>query len=365
MSTITYKCPCCGAALSYGGLANKLQCASCGNAFELSDIQGLQDTGNHDHIDFEMPEEYFSADELESVSNYVCQNCGAQLMTEATTTATVCPYCGNSAILPEQIEGGVKPQLVVPFRISKEEAIRQFEEYFNGKKLLPNIFKTTRNRIADMRKLYVPYWLFDCSVYADMAFNAEKRHVSRQGDWEVTRTEHYLVRRAGTLSFERVPVDGSQKLDNKITETLEPYDIDAAVPFAPAVLSGAMADRADVDAAACEHRAAERMAESTEDAMRGTVNGYSSVSVRARSIQSQHSQVTPALMPVWLITTQKEENGQKKIYTFAINGQTGELTCDVPYDKGKATKWFLGIFAACFAAGYGILRLLMGSGVLG
>lgn len=46
-----------------------------------------------------------------------------------------------------------------------------------------------------MRKLYVPYWLFDCDASADIWFNAEKTRTTREGDWEVQRTEHYLVRR--------------------------------------------------------------------------------------------------------------------------------------------------------------------------
>ena len=51
------------------------------------------------------------------------------------------------------------------------------------------------------------------------------------------------------------------------------------------------------------------------------------------------------LLPVWLITTQKEG----RTYTFAINGQTGNLTCDVPADKGKSLAWGGGVFAGVLA----------------
>ena len=51
--------------------------------------------------------------------------------------------------------------------VSKEEAQKKFEEYFKGKKLLPNIFKQD-NQIAEMRKLYVPYWLCDCDAQGDI-----------------------------------------------------------------------------------------------------------------------------------------------------------------------------------------------------
>ena len=268
-------------------------------------------------------------------------------------------------MLQGRIEGGVKPEKVVPFKVSKEQAEKIFTEYFHGRRLLPNVFLDTRNRIKEMRKLYVPYWLFGCTASGDMTFEGQKRHVSRQGEYEVIRTEYYSVRRSGRLRFEDIPVDGSAKIDDRITESLEPYDMREAVPFQPAVLSGALADNADVDAAECEGRAAERVAESTAQAIASTVRGYDSVSVRSRNIVSSDGRVTPALMPVWMINTEKVEDGKKTVYTFAINGQTGQLTCDVPYDKKKATAWFLGVFAGCFAILFGLAELIYRLGVMG
>ena len=55
------------------------------------------------------------------------------------------------------------------------------------------------------------------------------------------------------MRFENIPVDGSVRLDNKITESLEPYDLQAAIPFQSAILAGAMADHADVDCDQCEN----------------------------------------------------------------------------------------------------------------
>lgn len=51
---------------------------------------------------------------------------------------------------------GVKPELVIPFTVTKEQAQQAFDGYFKGKRLLPNIFLHTRNRIAEMRKLLRP-----------------------------------------------------------------------------------------------------------------------------------------------------------------------------------------------------------------
>ena len=345
MSTMIYQCPCCGAPLAYGAKSGKLECAACGNEYELDALEAMNEQQTEEGIAFELPKETFDAQEAQQMRSYVCEACGAELMTEETTTATECPYCGSPTVLPERIEGGVKPELVVPFTITREEAQQEFEDYFKGKKLLPNVFLNTRNRIAEMRKLYVPYWLFDCEASGSVVYDAEEERTYRQGDWEITETDHYVVRRAGGMAFEGIPVDGSEKLDNKITESLEPYDMSAAVPFAPAVLAGALADHADVDAQSCESRAIERVETSMEEALRATVKGYTRVDAKTKHFAAEGGKVTPVLMPVWLITTEKEG----KTYTFAINGQTGQLTCDVPADTKKSLLWGGGVFACVMA----------------
>ena len=362
MSTATYTCPCCGAPLAYSGESGKLECASCGNSYEPDAIQAMSAAESIDKLEFERCAEAFDASEAAQMQAYICKSCGAELMTEDTTTATECPYCGSPTILPERIAGGVKPEKVIPFKVTKEDAQKQFEAYFKGKRLLPNIFLKSRNRIAEMRKLYVPYWLFDCDAQADIVYDAEKRSTERRGDWEIARTKYYLVRRSGRMGFDSIPVDGSEKLDDRITESLEPYDLSAAVPFQPAVLAGAMADHADVDADACEKRAVERVETSVSQAMRDSVTGYSSVSERSRSIHSDNGTATPVLMPVWLITTEKEG----KTYTFAINGQTGKLTCDVPADTKESLLWGGGVFVGVLALAALILALAdaIGSGTI-
>ena len=361
MATIAYKCPNCASPLIYDGASAKMICAACDSQFDQEAIELLSAPDEGGTVDFIAPTQEYTAGDAAQMQAYHCKTCGAELITEETTTATECPYCGSPTILPDRIDGGVRPELVVPFVITWEQAQQTFEGYFKGKKLLPNIFKKD-NRIAEMRRLFVPYWLFDCEAEGDIVYEAEKEHTHREGEWEETTTEHYIVRRAGRMSFVNIPVDGSVKMDDRITESLEPYDLTKAVAFQPAVLSGAMADHADVDAADCEKRAVERVERSIENALRSTVTGYSSVQVRSRRISSAGGKVTPVLLPVWLITTKKED----KVYTFAINGQTGEMTCDVPTDKGKAFLWGAGVFPGVFGVAALALYLLrmLGSGTL-
>ena len=359
MSTVAYKCPNCASPLVYDG--EKMKCPACASEFEVEEIEARYASQTNADVDFDLPTQGYAAADVAQLQAYNCKTCGAELITESTTTATECPYCGSPTILPDRIDGGIRPELVVPFVITREQAQEMFYGYFKGKALLPNIFKKD-NQITEMRKLFVPYWLFDCEARGSVVYDAEKESSYTEGDEEVTEVEHYIVRRGGSMSFENIPVDGSVKMDDKIAESLEPYDLTKAVAFTPAVLSGAMADHADVDADACEARAVSRATGSFKSALADTIDGYTRLSEKSSSVHVAGSKVTPVLLPVWLITTVKDG----KTYTFAINGQTGRLTCNVPTAKDKAFLWGTVSFAGVLGLTALILHLTkaLGSGTL-
>ena len=54
---------------------------------------------------------------------YSCPSCGAELICDASTAATSCPYCGNPTVVLGQFSGALKPDYVIPFKLSKEDAV--------------------------------------------------------------------------------------------------------------------------------------------------------------------------------------------------------------------------------------------------
>ena len=72
--------------------------------------------------------------------------------------------------------------------------------------------------------MYVPFWLFDSDVTASAEFRAETDTVYETNDETVTETSVYRCDRQGTMRFQRIPVDGSQKMDDTYMESIEPYD---------------------------------------------------------------------------------------------------------------------------------------------
>ena len=216
--------------------------------------------------------------------------------------------------------------------------------HYKGKLLLPKVFKD-ENHIKEVKGLYVPVWLFDTDADAHVRYKATRTRTWSDSRFNYTEVSHYLISRSGSLGFERVPVDGSSKIDDILMESIEPYNFADAVDFQTAYLAGYLADKYDVDADASVERANERIKRSTEDAFRKTVEGYDTVIAETTNVQLQNGQAKYALYPVWILNT--TWNGQK--YTFAMNGQTGKLVGDLPMDQGAYNK-YLWLTAAIGAA---------------
>ena len=178
-------------------------------------------------------------------------------------------------------------------------------------------------------------------------------HVYDSGDEEVTETEHYDVRRGGSIAFEKVPVDASSKMPDDHMDSIEPYDYADLKPFSTAYLPGFLADKYDVSVADSHDRADSRCAASLEAALRRTAEQYDTCTPLRQDIQLKRGKVHYALLPVWMLHT--KWNG--KDFLFAMNGQTGKLVGDLPTDMGKFWAIFGTIAAPVTAIAAAIMLL--------
>lgn len=356
-----YKCPACTGPLQFDAESGKLICEYCGTIHEISEIEALYGKVNEQAAQAQQAAEEQQEDtaenwdtsglsddwgeEADGMRIYNCPSCGAQLICEETTAATSCPYCDNPTIVPGQFAGVLKPDYVIPFKLKKEQAIEALKKHYEGKKLLPNAFKT-ENHLEEIKGIYVPFWLFDGSADGEMNFEATKTRTYRAGEYRITETSHYDVVRRGTVNFEKIPVDGSKKMPDDYMDSLEPYDYKDLKVFSTAYLPGYMADKYDITVEESSKRADARAENTIVDSLRGSVTGYVGVIEKNRSIRLKRGEVKYALLPVWILNT--KWNGKK--YMFAMNGQTGKFIGDLPIDKNKRTR--------IFATVYGIIALV-------
>ena len=357
-----YKCPCCGGAIEFDSSLQKMKCPYCDTEFDMETLAsydaGLKD--EQDSMEWETSAGgEWQEGEANGLRSYICRSCGGEIVGDANTAATSCPFCGNPVVMMGQFSGALRPDFVIPFKLDKNAAKAGLQKHLTGKRLLPKIFKD-QNHIDEIKGVYVPFWLYDSDADAQLRFTATRTRCWSDDDYDYTETSYYSVRRDGVLGFDAVPVDGSSKMADDLMESIEPFAMQDAVAFNTAYLAGYVADKYDVDAKKSIERANERIRQSTEDAFTQTVTGYDSVKVDNSSIQLHGGKAKYALFPVWVLSTSwRGEN-----YIFAMNGQTGKFVGNLPVDKAAARKWTLGLTAAVGAASYAVMWLLWLAGIL-
>ena len=357
-----YQCPACNGGLHFSSATGRLECEYCGSSFSVEDVEAYyakkDEAAAAAQAKAEAKAEAQAAQAAQAAAEgwdisgmssdwgadaagmkaYNCPSCGAELICDATTAATSCPYCGNPTIVPGQFAGALKPDYVIPFKLDKNAAVAALKRHYKGKYLLPKVFSDD-NHINEVKGVYVPFWLFTSTADADASYLATKTEAHREGDFDVVTTFHYQVHRAGSMNFNMVPVDGSTKMPNDYMDSLEPYDYSELKPFSKAYLPGYLADKFDVSSDAGAKRVEERIRATVAHVVDGDVQGYASVSPGASNVKINRGAVHYAMLPVWLLNTKWEG----KDYLFAMNGQTGKLVGDLPVDNRKLRLTKLGL----------------------
>ncbi len=353
-----YRCPCCGSVLTWDGRSGEMKCGSCSNTFPLETLeqydldQNIRDTRAED-FQWSRPAEGTVDGDDGELRAYTCSSCGAQMVVSDTAAAACCPYCGNDSVIPQALQGKYRPQAVIPFLVTREEAVDAYKDLCKRKRLVPRKF-IRDSRIEKMQGIYVPFWLFDCETDSDVTYKATRTSTTREGKYMVTRTRHYSVRRGGTVSFADVPVNSSTKLDDTLMEAVEPYDVSSLEKFNTAYLSGFQAERYDQGVDKCMPRAAQRIRESVSRVFRSTVTGYSTVVPVNTQVNLTHSTSRYVMMPVWILNS----TWRGKTYTFAMNGQNGRVRGGLPVGKGRVAAASLGLFTLLALAGAAIVYFL-------
>jgi hypothetical protein len=258
--------------------------------------------------------------------------------------ATTCPFCGSPVVMPSKFSGALRPDIVIPFKLDKNAALRSLQQHYLGKKLLPKVFQD-KNHLDEVKGVYVPFWLYDAENDVQMEYHGNRTRSWSDSKYNYTETSVYRALRAGSVGFDRVPVDGSRAMDDALMESIEPFHMEEAVDFRTAYLAGYFANKYDVDAESGVDRAHERICNSVRALFAGTVTGYDAVTEKSASIRHKNGRVRYALLPVWVLGT----SWKGKSFQFAMNGQTGKFVGDLPLDKAAFRKRFVQIFSVSAA----------------
>lgn len=353
MAVISYKCPNCGGELSFDPESQKLKCEYCLSAFAKEEVEQLTNQHTYDTPGREIVEDASDAAyyNVEGAANlYTCPSCGAQVVTEPNTSATNCYYCHNPIVFTKQLSDEFKPSKVIPFQKSKEQALESFLQWCKRKKFLPDDFSSPR-QLENITGLYVPYWLVDCDTHSYLKGTGKKIRSWRQGDYRYTKTDIYAISRSARMRFSLLPHDASSKADDKVMESIAPFNYDDLQDFSYSYLSGFVSEKYDVSKEDVYPVIKSRVVDAVSRELRSSVSGYTSTSMAGTNVQINHTRFHYTLMPVWVLTYLYEG----KTYLFAMNGQTGKTFGSLPVCKKKLNNLFLIVFVISFVIALSVL----------
>lgn len=352
MDAAQYKCPNCTAELKFDPISQKLHCEYCRSSFMIEDIKKICADAENSIPD---PADVQSQQEFEKHTNlYHCASCGADIMADDQQTALFCYYCHNPVILSGKLTGKYKPSKVIGFKLTKDQATSQFKKWIGNRRFVPNDFKSSQ-QLEKITGLYVPFWIADCDLKVDFCAIGKQVRSWTSGGYSYTETKEYRVVRNANIYTDGIPADGESKIDDLLMESIEPFDYKELKDFSMSYLSGFFADKYDVDKAEVFPRIRIRAAEAGKKVIRDSIRSYSSLNVSVENYSIMNTTWQYIMLPVWFMTYKYKD----KMYEFAINGQTGRLAGTPPLDKGKLSRFCIGIGAAA-----ALLTYLIGGVIL-
>lgn len=337
--TFTYKCPNCGGALEYDANTHILHCDYCLSDFTAEELEEIE--LKKKEVSGRLENE--KADFEEHAVLYNCPNCGAEIITDDTTTATFCYYCHSPVVLSGKMTGDMKPEYIIPFKIDREEAEKRFFEWVRRKKFLPKDFVNEKS-VEKLCGVYFPYWLSDCTVHGRYSASGKNLRIWIAGNIEYTETKVYDVNREGTITFDNIKNFAMKGSQVKLATAVQPFRDEEMEKFNMAYLSGFIAEKRTVETDEMSEQLREQVRKYAARLLDDSVSGYNMVDSKNVEIDMLDTKWEYVLLPVWVLTY--ISNG--KIYYYALNGQTGKAVGELPISKIKLALLAVFVFLLFF-----------------
>ena len=333
-SAVAFQCPNCSAGLEYAPDKGKFACDFCLSEFTEEEL------AKTDAAEKARQTEADAEDFCAHMNTYFCPSCGGEIMADEHTAADFCAYCHSPVVLQGRVSGQMKPNKMVPFKIDEKSAKDTFLRWAKKRWFAPASFSAPE-QIGNMQGIYYPFWVTDADTDAYLTARATKVRKWRSGNRVYTETSHFAVEREGNIHFEDITMSALKEADKDMLEGILPFASEDLRTFAPEYLSGFVAKKRNIERKELKDEVRSRMESYSTELLRQTIHGYATVSVKSLNLHIQKSHWEYALLPLWLLVYK----GEKKDYTFALNGATGKIYGRTPISWKK----LLGFAGALFA----------------
>ena len=306
------QCANCSGRLIFNPASQQLECAACGSKFYPEDVKDIHADIHSKYYDTRV---------------YTCAHCGAEVITSDTEVSTFCIYCGNPSINFSRISQEYRPDGIVPFKITKEQAVESVKQKFHKNPIIPKEVKQ-KAVPENFRGIYVPYWVVNAGFTETDYLSSIVKHNSHE--------EKKYHQRSGSCRFNNVPIDGSRILNDEISLKLEPFILNDAKDFDEDYLNGFYSNISDTTYYELRESAANRCHKLFLDEALTTIPGNNPKLEDSIYWIDIHDDPLYMMLPVWFFTFKYKD----KPYTILVNGQTGKIVGTMPWEEKKILSIF-------------------------
>ncbi|MBQ0066435.1 MAG: hypothetical protein KBT48_11790 [Firmicutes bacterium] len=314
------KCKNCGADIPFNPGTQTYICPYCGSEYTQEELTEQEQAG-----EIQAEEQVYQEDEGGmDVYVYTCPQCGGQLITTEETYATFCSYCGSSVILEQSKVKEEKPDYIIPFKITKEEAEQIYNKKMSSALFAPSYMK--RMNVEKVRGIYMPYWTYALHVKGNIQATHEESFRQAGG----TLYKKYDVRAHIDWQGDGIEYDASSSFPDDLSQAAGPFDFKQSQAFKASYMSGFYADRGNMPKDAYAQAAYQDFKRIGGQKLASRLGIPESVINYQNQIDSRAKK---AMYPIWFVFARNEH--ANKISYAVINGQNGKIAADIPFDPKK------------------------------
>lgn len=335
----TRKCMSCGGTLRYKSGNQVLFCNFC-HAEQV--IQVATDTPLEESDYLVTLARLADTAAKKRLHTVTCLTCQAVVTMKPNVVADSCPYCGKDIILKNATYCTVlRPDYVLPFGIDLKTAKNAYASWLTSLWFAPTRVKRLKYQSEKLQGVYMPFWTYDATVYCRyrgqrgftryecIDLGQSKGNLSTL---RIPRTSWKATQGSISLSFDDVVVPASKSLPKRLIRKLTRWNLKKLVGYRDDYLIGYRAEAYALGLEEGFEAAKQQMENQIEQAIKAHIGGDRQMIVskapRYQSIRFKH-----ILLPLWISSYRY----QGRIYRFAINAQTGQISGERPFSVLKIT----------------------------
>lgn len=349
------RCPKCGSTdVQLRASTGMLVCLFCRNEWHEARVE--EEFGLGEGIDdlegtvIASGAEDIQADAADMLT-FKCEACGAEVVVDTAHALNArCHWCRHTLNVNQQIPNGAVPDAVLPFRLTKDEAVEKIREFASKRRLFAHRRFKKEFVPENVLGVYLPYLVIDARAESQYWGKGEvetRRWTETTGSGDNKRTttyyaaDVYQVARQVSFTVDDLTVEGSSERaqfgtsnTNNIVNTILPFDTKNAVKWNANYLVGFTSEKRDLNVEAVKPVLEDQLLSIGRSEVRASLGRFDrGVRWEQEKVDVGGSRWISMYLPVWLYSYQQESNGL--LHYIAVNARTGETMGSIPVSQPK------------------------------